>query len=680
LIPVIQMNSKKYDNHIILKYLKKHHHESEIKVIATTSEQFISIEFDGLRFLDSIQFISGSLENLVFNMKKNSPEKFKYTRQQFDDPEKFELICRKGIYPYEFLTDFKQFDLPDLPSIDCFYSKLSGQGISLDDYEHARNVWSIFDCQKFLDYHTLYVISDVTFLADIFEEFRNCAMKFYGLEVLHYYGIPGLTLDAALKYTKCKIGLITDVDTLLMFEGAVRGGQANVYGRYSKANRPDLPDYDPSKPTKYLKLFDAVSLYGTTMCHALPCGEFKFLNEEQMYMLDWMRVPEDSEIGYLLEVDLYCPEDTHKIQNSYPLCPTKMRVSEEMLSSYQRDLGKKLGVNFDSKVNKLVATFYPKKKYILHFRNLQYYVSHGMVVNKIHRILSFKQSPWLAPYIQYNVDMRRLAESAEERQFFKLMVNALYGKLLFNARNAKNIKLVSDAKQARRYFSRPDFESCRYINSDLVVIGMRTTTARIDKPISAGVSILEISKLLMYRFRYDVLGSYFGERCEVLMTDTDSLLIEVTGEDPEIFEKKNLHLFDTSDYPKTHICYSERNKKALGTFSDDFSGRKIIEYVGLKPKLYSIILAEEGGEEGRKIAAKGVKYGYAKMHLKHNLFLECLRNEEKNIGRYHLITSKDQQLRTEEIKKLVLSPLDTKRFCTEGNYKTLAFGHFEIKH
>jgi hypothetical protein len=148
LIPIIQQNSKKYDNHIILKHLKKCNHVGEITVTATSSEQFIAFEFDGLRFLDSMQFITGSLETLVANMKKNSPEKFLHTRKQFSDPRKFDLICRKGIYPYEDITDFDYFDRTELPPIENFYSKLSGEHITAEEYAHAQQVWSVFGCKN----------------------------------------------------------------------------------------------------------------------------------------------------------------------------------------------------------------------------------------------------------------------------------------------------------------------------------------------------------------------------------------------------------------------------------------------------------------------------------------------------------------------------------------------------
>jgi hypothetical protein len=212
------------------------------------------------------------------------------------------------------------------------------------------------------------------------------------------------------------------------------------------------------------------------------------------------------------------------------------------------------------------------------------------------------------------------------------------------------------------------------------MIRMKKTLAHINKPIFAGITTLEVSKVLMYAFRYDVIEPHFGSNCTVLMTDTDSLLLEIKGEDPEIFEKENMHLFDTSDYPPSHPCFSLTNKKKMGCFADDLAARKIIEYVGLKPKLYSLRLAgdPEGRGEGQKLAAKGVKYGYAKKHLNHDLFLECLKTEEISRAKFFMITSKNHQLRTNEIEKIALNPLDEKRYMLKDNYMTLAFGHEAI--
>ena len=173
------------------------------------------------------------------------------------------------------------------------------------------------------------------------------------------------------------------------------------------------------------------------MVEALPEREFDFLLEEQVEKFDFMSVPDDGDMGYILEVDLDYPKELHDSHNDYPLCPESIEIRTEDLSPYTKDLAEKLGIK-PSSCCKLVSNLKSKTRYAIHYRNLKLYVRLGMKVTKIHRIISFIQSRWLKPYIDFNTEQRQKASNEFEKDFFKLMNNAVFGKTMVRNNNYNN--------------------------------------------------------------------------------------------------------------------------------------------------------------------------------------------------------------------------------------------------
>lgn len=249
-------------------------------------------------------------------------------------------------------------------------------------------------------------------------------LKNYKLDAAHYFSSPGLAWDAMLKMTRVKLELMTDREMHDIVDKGTRGGISVISHKYAKANNHYMPEtFDRSQPSSYIMYYDMNNLYGTAMCEPLPQKHFDFLPEDQVDAFDFESVPDDGPTGYLLEVDLEYPEHLHDSHSQYPLAPESLVIQLEDLSPYTRSLGEKLGVTPSSKCKKLIASLRPKYRYALHYRNLKQYVKLGMCVKKIHRIISFSQSRWLKPYIDFNTDQRKLAQSEFEKDFFKLMNN-----------------------------------------------------------------------------------------------------------------------------------------------------------------------------------------------------------------------------------------------------------------
>ncbi|XP_069109117.1 uncharacterized protein [Argopecten irradians] len=668
-IPVIFHNLRGYDMHLLMESAGKFK-SKPLSCIPNNMEKYMSFSLGNLRFIDSLQFLNASLDTLVSNLTVDGMGKFSNLSKHFPDEQHLELLLRKGVYPYDYATSPEKFDEKTLPGKDKFYNKLAESDLSDTDYKHAQSVWQTFDMTCFGEYHDLYLKTDVLLLADVFENFRSISLDYYHLDPAHYYTAPGFSWEAMLKMTGVELQLLDDIDMVLMVEKGVRGGVSMISKKFAQANNPKAPGYDPSKPNTWLTYLDMNNLYGTSMSEVLPEKDFAWLTPEQIDQLDICNIDDNSEMGYILEIDLEYPTSLHDEHNCYPLAPENTCVTKDMLSPDSQNLRKKLNIK-GKPSRKLVPNLCSKQQYVLHYRNLKYYLSKGMVLTKIHRVIEFTQSAWLKPYIDFNTAKRMVARNDFEKDFFKLMNNSVFGKTMENMRKRVSVELVNTPKRLRKVCAKPNFQSFKIFNQDLVAVNMKKTNIVFNRPIYAGFCILEVSKIFMYQFHYDFIKQKYGSKAELLFTDTDSLAYCIETHDWYKDMHDNADLFDTSNFPKDSPLYSMNNCKVLGKMKDECKGQIMDQFVGLKPKMYSLTC---GGIEKR--TAKGVKKSVIEKHLRHQAYLLCLSNQSSCKHKMNLIRSFDHQLYSITVNKTSLSPYDDKRYFT--GIDSLAYGHFKI--
>ena len=203
-----------------------------------------------------------------------------------------------------------------------------------------------------------------------------------------------------------------------------------------------------------------------------------------------------------------------------------------------------------------------------------------------------------------NTELRKLAKDDFEKDLFKLMNNAVFGKTMENVRKHRDIKLVTTSKKRNKLVSEPNYHTMNYISKDLSIIEMNKTRVKMNKPIYLGLSILDISKILMYEFWYDYMKPKYDNDVQLCYMDTDSFLMKIKTEDfykgiANDVEKR----FDTSNYEVDRPLTTGKNKKVIGLMKDELGGKIITEFVTLRPKTYSH-LADDGKEDKK---AKGTK-------------------------------------------------------------------------
>ena len=258
-------------------------HPLKINAIPSNMEKYMAFMLDNhLKFIDSFQFMSSSLDKLVSNLPK---EDLKYTSEEFTG-KKLHLMSKKGVYPYDHMDSFEKSDQMELPSKEQFYSILNDQHITNDEYNHARKVWKTFNIKTMGEYHDLYFKSDVLLLADVFESFRKTCLQYYKLDPYHCFTSPGLSWDAMLKMTNIKLELMVDVDMFQFIENGMRGGVSYIANRYGKANNKYMNEYNEKASSKYIMYLDANNLCGWAMSQCLPTCNFRWMTDKEIKKID----------------------------------------------------------------------------------------------------------------------------------------------------------------------------------------------------------------------------------------------------------------------------------------------------------------------------------------------------------------------------------------------------------
>lgn len=565
-----------------------------------------------------------------------------------------------------------------------------GKGVSDEDYAHARDVWSVFAAEKypeqftFGDYHDLYLLTDVLLLADVMHNFRQLCLDNYKLDPWRFHTVPGLTLSAGLRMTKARVELIRDPDMHMFVEGGMRGGVACVSKRLAESS--DEEDEEGLK--KFLLYLDANNLYGWAMSQPLPTGKYQWLTDEQVNSFQLSDWEDNGSKGCLLEVDLDCPEELHDLLVDYPPAPEKKKVSYDMLSEKQREL---LGTYMDNasswtSVPKLIPSLEPKCKYIVHYRALKLYVQLGMKIKQIHRVLTFEQSPWLKPYIDFNTSQRATASSDFLKNLFKLMNNAIFGKTMENVRNRRQIEFASTEKRLKKLVARATFRSKTIISDLLTAIENYVTSVFLNKPIIVGQAVLDLSKVLMLDFHYGwTKKRYPGPRSELIFTDTDSLCYVIHTYDVHADMLEDADLFDWSGYPATHPVFRGmsdaeirdlrlRNKKTIGKMKDECDGQRIESIVCVRAKCYSILMGDK-----TSMKCKGIGKTAVKQQLTHESYRECVLKSQRSFVETHTLRSYAHKIYTLRQVKLALINFDDKRWMCADGINTLPHGHKSTK-
>ena len=507
-IPVIFHNGSTYDYHFIIKELACEF-DGNFECLGESTEKYITFSVPikkriedknmnityKIKFIDKFRFMATSLSKLVDNLTDNihndkcikcksnlcfvramnetllfkcidcekeyEKEINKELIETFantykfcnNDINKFIMLLRKGVYPYEYMDGWNKFNEKLIPCKELFYSNLTLENISEVDYMHANNVFKTIELNNLGDYHDLYVRSDTLLLADVFENFRNACLSNYELDPAHFVSLPGLAWQPCLKKTNVELELLTDYDEFLMIEEGIRGGICHAIQRYAKANNKYMKDYDKKKKSSYIQYLDANNLYGKAMTEKLSGRGFRWMDDISRMDEDFVRgYDKNDNKGYILEVGVDYSNELQNLHSGLLFLPERMVINNT----------KKLVCNLDDKNN-----------YVVHINVLKQALDHGLKLRKVNRVIEFDQEAWLKEYIDVNIELRKKASNDFEKDFFKLMNNAVLGKTMENVRKHGDIKLVKTDKKGNKLVSEPNYHTMKLIDNNLAIIEMR---------------------------------------------------------------------------------------------------------------------------------------------------------------------------------------------------------------
>ena len=439
---------------------------------------------------------------------------------------------------------------------------------------------------------------------------------------------------------------------ILLLENNIRGVISSIMGdSYIKSGR-----------IKKILYIDANNLYGHSMSQYLPYDEIKFDNNNELK--DILNTPDDSNIGYIIEVDLTYPNKIKGKTKNFLFAPMNKKINPDNFNDYMKEI--KPDTYIQS--SKLICDWSNKKNYLIHYRMLKFYIRHGMIVDKIHNIISFRQSRWLEKYISFNTQKRNKAKNDFEKNFYKLLNNAFYGKTMENVRNRLKIKFIKkdDYREIIKQQSKLTFNGIHKAYENCDSYTFKQNEFLVDKPIYLGFTVLELSKLLMYETYYDKLQPYFGqENIQLHYMDCDSFVLSIETQNI-INDLKNLEeLFDFSNLDKNQELFSNKNKKVVGKFKietpENFS---IDEFVALRSKCYAF---KCGNDSKNKL--KGISRPQSK-NIKFEEYKKCLdgKDYQQECDNY-ILRSINHEMVLQKVKKSTLSIFDDK-LCYINNIES----------
>ena len=697
-IPFIFHNFSKYDCHMFFKKLvDKKKDKVDFDIFPKTNEEYISVTYGCIRFIDSYRFLSSGLDSLVKTLVDNINETLKNLKEEIFDndeilniineiiegdktikdlkknyrkeiknleeallnymgendlkilkrgfPYKWKYLTKKLAYPYEYFNSIEDYQKPvNNLKKEHFFSKLKNGYPDDEEIQRTMDIIKRFNIKNGQELTEIFLKSDVLLLACVFEKFIKVSINEFDINPLYCVSLPGYTWQCGLKYTGINLQTLQDKDMILLLENNIRGGISLIMGdRYIKS--------DKNKKILYI---DANNLYGHSMSQYSPYDEIKFDNN--VTLEDILNTPDDSDIGYFIELDLTYPNIIKEKTKNFPFAPMNKKINLDNFNDYM----KKIKPDNYTSTKKLIFDWSDKKNYLIHYRMLKFYIRHGMIVDKIHNIISFRQSRWLEKYINFNTQKRNKAKNDFEKDFYKLLNNAFYGKTMENVRNRLKIKFIkkNDYREIIKQQSKLIFNGIQksYDNCDSYTF--KQNEVLMDKPIYLGFTVLKLSKLLMYETYYDILQPYFRqENIQLHYMDCDSFVLSIETQNI-INDLKNLEdLFDFSNLDKNHELFSNKNKKVVGKFKIETPENIWIdEFVALRSKCYAFKCGDNS-----KNKLKGIYKSQSK-NIKFEEYYNCLfgREYQQECDNY-ILRSINHEMVLQKVKKSTLSVFDDKR-------------------
>ena len=596
----------------------------QISCLGQNTEKFKMLKFIipdkdySIKIIDSLAFLQSNLNDLSKDLDNDLKI---ITKNHFQD--KFEMVNKKlENFPYNYVNP-DNLENKELPDKKHFYNMLKLKDITDKDYKIVKNFYENMKFKNIKEYLECYLISDITLLADIFNNFRKIIFDNLGLDPVKYISAPSLTKDCALKYSNCKIENIKDVSIFQFVRKSIMGGLSDSISPYLKIDNEN----------ETIAYNDISSQYPYELSKKLPVSNYKFVEK-----FNENRYGQNKDYGCILLCDV---KTTDKIRNDYlysqcPMLVSKCKINNENLSEYQLNQIKNKrnneNSNYKSQSEKLIVNIGNDSNCYLNFEMYQMFKQAGYNI-EIKKILEYQHEAIFKNYIKFLYSKKKeyaLKNKKSMELCFKIMMNSFYGATLTDKTKFRDIKICTTKSQALKLTKKPNFHSFNIINENLVIIEMSKNKCVFDSPILIGSIVLFNSKCNLYNYTYNIIPGLFGrENITFSLRDTDSIIYKIKNCSYEKYLKilkNNKHLFS----------------KELGLMENEIN-ENIKEIISLRSKCYSIITVNNI----HKSKAKSISKSYCNNIHTHNYFKKVLNNKiENNKAEFYRISLKNGKLQT----------------------------------
>ena len=690
-ISVIMHNSGKFDNKFIITGLGKHYEIRENSIISKSGETFMQFSVQKknlekyqprfiLRFIDSINFLSGSLETLVKSLKSHG-NCFKILeegmkQQGFDDPELLSLVTQKCYFPYEFVNSYDKLLVKDLPAISAFDSILTNKSITSDQYKFAQKMFHLGKCTNMKQFMELYLLVDILLLSEVINSFRKICIEVYKLDPCAMTTTPSLAMESALLTKKFNVELLWEQEIVDLIKEHLKGGYVGVViGHMIMLDRAIDP-YTSILIELTAILADVNSLYPYILSRKIPIGEYHKLSQVEIgeFENNYKEIDLDGDYAYLVLFTYKSSDSVRRNLDDFPVIYRNQSIDPEDLSSYTKDLMKECGYKLPN-VKTLLAT-HEDGEYFTTLGYLRLMESVGIEIVEIKDVYRFHQEAIFKEFIDRNIELRKHAKTKFEKDLYKLFSNAIFGKLLFNIEKyCLQTFIVTDAKSFQSKIKNPLLSEMYPIGDEKMIMKIRQKSVTLSHPQYCGFFVLEEAKRHMGHLFHNVIRKTFPDvRCAYTDTDSFLLIFKNINIIDSLHETPLFEYFDTSNFHSDHAGYSQQNAFKLGLLKSETGSVHIKEFVCLSPKCYCIKLADSK----LKSASKGTrKTEKEKISFEHYLKIhksELLRYQAHDAN----IICKRNKLHTIARKKRALSKIEKKRVWVDAN-TSYAYGHPNVR-
>jgi len=652
-----------FDVSVILKEFNKP--EAEVSILSKSTTQLFRVKIADLQFQDTLSVMGDSLKKLAeSHVAAGYDTRYAHEMVSYLPQEVRESVCtQKQVLCYEYITNLECLKEMRLPPCEAFRDSLKQRDLSPEEYQHAQRIWEIASCRTLGDYVKLYCEIDVGLLADVYMKYRSSMQELYGLDVAHYVSLSSYAYDAFLKSTGVQLDPPYSPELYHLIKRNIRGGFVTCVRPFMRANHAGN-----GEAGTYVFYLDFNSLYASVMCSPLPVGDIKRLTPREMdefLKVGIMNHATDGDTGYWLHLDTRdIAEDVARATDEFPLCLTHMNITEDVLSPHSQRLLEGEGRKLAKKNRKLVASHRGLKDHLISLDLLQLLTSLGLEIQCIHGIYSYRQSQYLKPFIERNVNQRSQETCKIKSRIFKLMSNAVYGRsMLSEVRYGLQQKYVTRKDTFLKCVASPSFKAVYPLGNQRVICMNRKKSIRIRQPNYLGFQILELAKKAMYSFWYKVIKANYGDRAKLAYEDTDSFIFSLEIHNSLNDELKHgaiANYLDTSNFPHDHPCFNGERKGQLGLLKSETGARLIKEVVILKPKMYSVLMEDDS----YMTRSKGIPSCHQRV-LTHQAFKDALNGDASRRVDCFNIRNVKGQICTTRVTKRTLSRFDDKRYYVE---------------